>query len=75
MVPDEREEPIIRDVEKGELGRVPLFFLLFLGTLVILVLAFFLFEFALSGFLAGMSSYRYCLGSGPDIILQYGILV
>ena len=39
-----------------------------LGALLILVLASFLFRLALSGFLAGLSGYHYCLGNGPDII-------
>ena len=69
MVPDEGKEPVIRDVEKGELRRIPLFVSLFLGALLILVLASFLFGWALSGFFAVLNSYHYCLGIDPDIIL------
>ena len=52
-----------------------MFFLLFLGVFFILVLAAFLFGLALCGCLAVLSSNHHCLGSGPDIILQCGILV
>ena len=75
MVPDEGKEPVIRDVEKGELGRIPHFVCLFLGPFLILVLALFLFGWVLSGFLAVLSSYHYYLGGGPDIVLQCGILI
>ena len=46
VVPDEGEQPIIGDVEGGELGRFPFLFWLFLGALLTLALASFLFGLA-----------------------------
>ena len=58
---DEGEQPVVGDVKRGELGRIPFLFRLFLGALLALALASFLFRLALCGSFAALSSYHYCL--------------
>ena len=61
VVPDEEEKPVIGDVEGGELGRFLFIFWLFLGALLTLTLASFLFGLALCGSFAALGSYHHCL--------------
>ena len=61
VVPDEGEQPVIRDVEGGELGRFPFLFWLFLGALLTLAMASFLFGLALCGSFVALGTYHHCL--------------
>ena len=61
VVPDEGEQPVIGDVEGGELGRFPFLVWLFLGTLLTLALAPFLFGVALCARFAALGGYHHCL--------------
>ena len=61
VVLDEGEQPVIGDVEGGELGRFPFLFLSFLGALLTLALASFLFGLALCGSFAALGSYHHFL--------------
>ena len=75
VVPNEGEQSIIGDVEGAEFGRFPFLFLLFLGALLTLALASFLFGLAIYGSFAALGSYHHCLFGGPDIILQSGVFI
>ena len=61
VVFDDGEQPVIGDVEGGELGRFPFLFWLFLGALLTLALTSFLFGVALYGRFATLGSYHYYL--------------
>ena len=61
VIPDEEEQQVVGDVKRGELGRIPFLFRLFLGALLILALAPFLFRLPLCGRFAALSGYHYCL--------------
>ena len=61
VVPDEEEKPVIGDVEGGELERFLFLFWMFLGALLTLTLASFLFGLALCGSFAALGSYHHCL--------------
>ena len=61
VVFDEGKQPVIGDVEGGELGRLPFLFRLFLGAPLTLSLTSFLFEVALCGRFAALGSYHHCL--------------
>ena len=61
VVPDEGEQPVIRDVEGGELGRFHFLFWLFLGALLTLALASFLFELDFCCKFIALGSYYHCL--------------
>ena len=61
VIPNEGEQPIVGDVKRGELGKIPFIFKLFSGTLLALALASFLFRMALCGSFVALGSYHYCL--------------
>ena len=61
VVPYEGEQPVVGDVEGGELGTFPFLFLLFLGALLTLARASFLFGLALCGSFAALGSYHHYL--------------
>ena len=61
VVPDEGEQPVIEDVEGGELGRFPFLSWLLLGALLTLALASFMFGLALYGSFAALGSYHHYL--------------
>ena len=61
MIPSEGKQPVVRDVKRGELGRIPFIFGLFLGVLLALALASFLFGLALCGSFTTLGSYHYFL--------------
>ena len=49
MIPDKGEQPVVGDVKRGELRGIPFLFWMFLGALLALILASFLFRLALCG--------------------------
>ena len=61
VVSDEGKQPVIGDVEGGELGRLPFLFQLFLGAPLTLTLTSFFFRVALCGRFAALGSYHHCL--------------
>ena len=61
VIPDKGEQSVVRDVKRGELGRIPFLFRLFLGAFLALALASFLFRLALCGSFTTLGSYHYCL--------------
>ena len=61
VIPDKGEQPVVGDVKRGELGGIPFLFRLFLGALLTLALAPFLFNLGLCGSFATLSGYHYCL--------------
>ena len=61
VVSYEGEQPVIGNVEGGELGRFLFLFCLFLGALLTLALTSFLFRVALCGRFAALGSYHYYL--------------
>ena len=67
-VPDNREEPVIGDVERGGGGGGSFFFSDCSSELLALALAAFLFGWALGGQLVAMGCYHNNLRSGPDVI-------
>ena len=75
VIPDEGEQPVVRDVKRGELGRIPFSFGLLLGALFALALASFLFGLAFCHSFTTLGSYNYCLQCSPDIILQSEVFV
>ena len=68
VIPDEREESIIRDIRRGELRGLPHF--LRLGVFLVFILAPFVLKLSLGGRLGALSCDHYCLIGCPDVILQ-----
>ena len=61
MIPDEGEQSVVGDVKRGELGRIHFLLRLFLGVLLALALASFLFRLDLCGIFSALGNYHYCL--------------
>ena len=61
VVSNDGKQPVIGDVEGGELGRFPFLFRMFLGGPLTLALTSFLFEVALCGRFAALGSYHHYL--------------
>ena len=75
MIPDEGKQSVVRDVKRGELGRIFFLFGLLLGTLLALALAFFLLWLTLHSWFAALRHNHYHLRGSTNIILQSGVFV
>ena len=69
MIPDERKESVVRDVQRGKLRGFPLALLLVSGAFMVLTLAPLLFRLTLSGRLATLGCDHHSLGGCSDIVL------
>ena len=70
MISDERNESVVRDVQRGKLWGFSLSFLLVSGAFLDLMVALLLFRLAFSGRLASLGCDHHGLGGCPDIVLQ-----
>ena len=70
VIPYERKESVVRDVQRGKLWGFPLFLWLVPGAFLVLTLTPLMFRLSLSGRLAALSYDRHCLRGYPDIVLQ-----
>ena len=75
VIPYDREEPIVGDVQRGELGRFPLSLCVLLGALLVFTVAPFLLKLPPCCQLAILGGNHYFLGGCSDIIFQCRVSV
>ena len=70
VIPNEKKESVVRDVQRGKQRGFPLSLCLVSGAFLVLTLAPLLFRLTRSGHLAALSCDHHGLGGCLDIVLQ-----